>query len=126
MNNVVYAEYFDGFVLFSSSFYWTVGAFAAIILIVSATKLLKQTKPANLLGSSLIASIVFFLVSNFGAWMSGLTFPKTIEGLIACYAAGIPFFWNTLAGDLFYVAILFGVFEFYKSFTVKTELEIAK
>jgi hypothetical protein len=41
---------------------------------------------------------------------------------MACYAAGIPFFWNTLAGDLFYVAVLFGVYEFIKSYSSKMEL----
>jgi len=30
--------------------------------------------------------------------------------LAACYLAGIPFFWNTLAGDAFYAALLFGAF----------------
>jgi len=101
LNNIVYAQYFDGFVLFSNSFYWTVAAFAAILLILSNTKLLKEIKPMNLLGSSIIASVIFFLVSNFGSWMSGIIYPKTVAGLIACYTAGIPFFWNTLAGDLF-------------------------
>ena len=67
-----------------------------------------------------------FLVSNFGSWMSGITYPKTGAGLMACYTAGIPFFWNTLAGDLFYVAALFGVYEFYKSYTMKTKFEVAK
>jgi len=51
-------------------------------------------------------------VTNFGVWISGLTYPKTWEGLLACYTAAIPFFWNTLAGDLFYVGVLFGAFAF--------------
>ena len=41
-------------------------------------------------------------------------YPKTVEGLMACFAAGIPFFWNTLAGDLFYVTVLFGSYEVVK------------
>jgi hypothetical protein len=126
LNNIFYAQYFDGFVLFSDSFYWTIAAFAAIVLIISATKLLKEVKPLKLLGASFTASIIFFLVSNFGSWMSGITYPKTGAGLMACYTAGIPFFWNTLAGDLFYVAALFGVYEFYKSYTMKTKFEVAK
>jgi len=119
LNNVIYAQYFDGFVFFSSSFYWTVAAFAAIILIVSNTKLLNKIKPINLLGASLTASIIFFLVSNFGVWMS--MYPKTFAGLMTCYTAGIPFFWNTLAGDLFYVTTLFGIFEVYKYYSNKSE-----
>jgi hypothetical protein len=38
-------------------------------------------------------------------------YPKTIAGLMACYAAGIPFFGNTLLGDFVYAGILFGGFE---------------
>jgi hypothetical protein len=36
------------------------------------------------------------------------TYPKTAAGLVACYVAGVPFFWNTLADDAFYAALLFG------------------
>jgi hypothetical protein len=41
-------------------------------------------------------------------WAIMTNYPKTTSGLIACYVAGIPFFGNTLAGDAFYAAILFG------------------
>ena len=37
-------------------------------------------------------------------------YPKTFAGLVACYAAAIPFFQNTLAGDLVFTALLFGGF----------------
>jgi hypothetical protein len=37
-----------------------------------------------------------------------MSFPRTLQGLLACYLAGIPYFWNTLAGDAFYSAVLFG------------------
>ena len=55
--------------------------------------------------------------------MSGVMYPKTVEGLMTCYAAGIPFFWNTVAGDLFYVAVLFGAYEFVKSYTAEVAIE---
>jgi len=50
-------------------------------------------------------------VSNFGVWVSGIMYPKDLSGLAACYVAGIPFFQNTIFGDLFYSAVLFGTFE---------------
>ena len=50
--------------------------------------------------SVILSSIVFFLFTNFGVWL--IAYPKTFEGLIACYIAAIPFFGYTLAGDLFY------------------------
>jgi hypothetical protein len=55
-----------------------------------------------------IGAIQFFLVTNFGVWWLLRSFPRTAAGLVACYLAGIPHFWNTLAGDAFYVALLFG------------------
>jgi hypothetical protein len=59
---------------------------------------------------SLTASAIFFITTNFGAWLS-LTFayPKTLAGLMAAYAAGVPFFQNTVLADLAGTAILFGL-----------------
>jgi hypothetical protein len=37
-------------------------------------------------------------------------YEKSWAGLLSCYTAGLPFFWNTLAGDLFFTAVLFGGF----------------
>jgi hypothetical protein len=59
---------------------------------------------------SVVASTIFFLVTNFGVWALLDTFPQTGAGLIACYAAGIPYFRNTLASDLFYSLAMFGAF----------------
>jgi hypothetical protein len=59
--------------------------------------------------ATLAGAVQFFLVTNFAAWVTSTgTYPKTGGGLAACYIAGIPYFWNTLAGDAFYVALLFG------------------
>ena len=40
--------------------------------------------------------------------MTNTMYPKTSEGLLACYTAAIPFFWNTMAGDLVFTGLLFG------------------
>ena len=50
------------------------------------------------------ASVSFFIISNLGVWY--LSYPKDLNGLINCFVLAIPFFINTLAGDLFYTAIL--------------------
>ena len=57
--------------------------------------------------SALAASAVFFLVSNFGVWVEGNLYSRTGEGLVACYLAAVPFFWNTMVGDLVFT---FGIF----------------
>lgn len=109
LNNVVYGAYFDGFVWFYRGAWFTYGAFILIVLLGIFT--LRKIKVPNLLFSALGASVIFFLVSNFGVWFSGTMYPKDFGGLIACYTAGIPFFKNTVMGDLFYTAFLFGAFE---------------
>jgi hypothetical protein len=63
---------------------------------------------ARLGGAVLLGAIQFFLITNLGVWMFLNIYPKTFAGLMACYAAGVPFFWNTVAGDACYSALLFG------------------
>jgi hypothetical protein len=62
--------------------------------------------------ATLLGAIQFFLVTNFAVWQFMSTYPHTAAGLLSCYVAGIPFFWNTLAGDAFYVVVFFGGFAF--------------
>ena len=57
------------------------------------------------------SSVAFFTITNFGMWLFSGFYPVTYAGLVACYAAAIPFFQNTIAGDLFYAALLFGGFQ---------------
>ena len=84
------------------------GAFAVI---VAMGFLLKEKKTAlNVTGASLIAATFFFVVSNFAVWASDGLYPLTLQGLVTCYIAAIPFFQNWLAGTLFYTALLFGGF----------------
>jgi len=55
-------------------------------------------------------SVLFFIVTNFGVWLGSGMYAHTLAGLAACYSAAVPFFQNTLAGDLAYAALLFGGF----------------
>jgi hypothetical protein len=109
LNNAVYGAYFDRFVWFYSGSAFTYGAFALIAAF--GTVALRRVRIPALAVSALCASAIFYLVSNFGVWFSSGMYPKTFEGLTACYVAGLPFFKNTLLGDAFYVALLFGAFE---------------
>ena len=54
------------------------------------------------------SSVLFFLLTNFGAWMMSGLYAKTAGGLMQAYAAGIPFFQNSLLGNLVYAAVIFG------------------
>ncbi len=83
--------------------------YASFLLSVAIGFWVGQRRSAPRIGAATLAGAVqFFLVTNFGVWLSGMTYPKTAAGLAACYVAGIPFFWNTLASDALYAALLFG------------------
>ena len=112
LNNVLYAQYFDNFVWFYSGSLFTYGAFALIVLMGSYT--LRKKNIGTIIFSALGASVIFFIVSNFGVWLTSPLYAKTWTGLTACYVAAIPFLQNTLAGDLAYAAVLFGLFELSK------------
>jgi hypothetical protein len=62
--------------------------------------------------ASVAGSTVFFAVSNFGVWMGAgvqtLMYPHTLGGLAECYVAALPFFRNSVFGDLSYTALMFG------------------
>lgn len=62
----------------------------------------------GLVGCSLIASIAFFLVTNMVVWAEGRFYSTDAAGLIRCYLQALPFFRNTLLGDLFFSCFLFG------------------
>ena len=68
--------------------------------------------------ATLLGAIQFFLITNFAVWQFLSGYPHTATGLLACYIAGIPFFWNTLAGDAFYALLLFGSFAFAERFVL--------
>jgi hypothetical protein len=84
--------------------------YASFLVSVAIGFWLRRKRSAARIGAATLAgAIQFFLVTNFAVWASSIgSYPKTAAGLTACYIAGIPFFWNTLAGDALYAALLFG------------------
>ena len=75
-----------------------------------ATSGTRTRTPGRLALATCLASLQFFVITNFAIWAVGTTYAKSAAGLFTCYVAGLPYFGNTLAGDAFYVAILFGGF----------------
>lgn len=110
LNNLIYArlypEFYDGFMLFNIKGLPVYGAFIAVILI--GMFFIKKATIKNVLGSAVLASVVFFLVTNFAVWAGSVIYPKSLAGLLACYTAAVPFFWNTLLGNVVFVTVLFG------------------
>jgi hypothetical protein len=56
------------------------------------------------------SSVIFFVVTNFAVWLTSGMYPLDAAGLAKCYVAALPFFQNTLIGDLLWTAALFGSF----------------
>ena len=71
----------------------------------------KNKKWHTVLGGSLLASFIFFFLTNFAVWIFTPWYAKTFSGIVQCYLMALPFFKNTLLGDLFYVTIFFGAYE---------------
>lgn len=117
LNNVVYAQYFDTYQAFGDL--WVYGAF--LIAGVIGYVMMKKPSWLRLLGVSLTTGVIFYALTNFGVWMSGTLYTKDVAGLIECYTAALPFFRNTVLGNVFYSFVLFGLYEFViaKQFALK-------
>ena len=81
----------------------------ALIVVVGCLAISKVT-PLRVAGAALASSLSFFIITNFSMWLFSAIYPHTAAGFAACYVAAIPFFQNTVAGDLFYATLLFGGF----------------
>ena len=99
----------DIFLGFHSTMVFVYGSFILTGLIGVSLK--NHKKPGYILGASLLSSILFFLITNFGVWLVTDFYPHNFAGLIQSYTEAIPFFRNTVLGDLFYTAVFFGGFE---------------
>lgn len=80
-------------------------------------------KTSYILIASLVGSFLFFLVTNFGVWFVWNFYPKTLMGLLDCFIAGLPFFRNTLLGDMGYTVLFFGGYELVQKLLVRKAYE---
>lgn len=103
-----------GYELFTTMRIVIYGCFILITMI--GFLLSSKVRVLNIVFASLAGSVLFFVVTNFVVWagVSHNLYPNNMTGLVECYIAAIPFFRNTLLGDLLYVSVLFGSFEFAK------------
>jgi len=60
--------------------------------------------------ASVISSLLFYIVSNFGVWLMGW-YPRTLQGLLDCYIMAVPFLRNFTLATLMYAGIFFGLYE---------------
>jgi hypothetical protein len=93
--------------VFSWDHFVTWAWYAAILWLGS--QLRENTSWLRIGGAALASSVSFFVVSNFAVWACWNMYPKTLSGLMACYAAGLPFFRGTFVGDMLFTTVMFGL-----------------
>lgn len=85
--------------------------FSFILISIIGIALRKYKSVLTLLACSLSGSILFYLLTNFAVWALTGWYSHNFHGLINCYIMALPFFKNTLAGDIFYASVIFGAYE---------------
>jgi hypothetical protein len=110
INNTIARAYFpevNGIVWFSQ---YMIFNFLAILAIVFASRaILKVANARNVAISSILSSLIFYLVTNFGVWINPTSiFSKDFSGLMQTYIAGLPFLRTSIISTLFFSMILFG------------------
>jgi len=115
INNTTARIYFtenEGIIWFSN---YMLYSFASLTLIVLAGRfLLKKIAATNVIVSALAASVIFFLVSNFGIWVHATSsYSKDLSGLMTAYIAGLPFLRSSVVSTLLFTCILFGAYEWF-------------
>jgi hypothetical protein len=84
--------------------------FSVALIVLVGTVALRRRSALRIGAAAVVSSILFFAITNFGMWLFSGIYPRTVTGLEACFVAAIPFFQNTIAGDLFFATLLFGAF----------------
>lgn len=126
INNTVARSFFtahEGIVWYDS--YMIYNALAIIAIVLLSSQLLKKITVINVLLSVVSASVIFFLITNYGSWASEKSiYPSDFSGLMMSYTAGLPFFRSSLVGNLVFTTILFGSYEIIKSLVTRRAAQI--
>lgn len=89
-----------------------IAVYTSYLLIGLLGAAIKKYKSAEvIIAGSIIGSVLFFIITNFAVWQFSPWYAKSIQGLLKCYTMALPFFRNSLLGDLFYIAVFFGAYE---------------
>jgi len=102
--------------VYNMRFHWTDclewAGYIAVVLV--GWSLRGRVRVKGVLAAALAGPTAFFLISNFTVWLGWRMYPPTWQGLIECFAAGLPFFRNSLLSGLLYTMLLFGAFGLYR------------
>jgi hypothetical protein len=98
-------SYFYNYPIFGLWSLFTYSGFLFVAFLGS--KISKKSSCGKLIGLLISASFIFWLWTNFGAWLFIPSYSKNLSGLITCYISALPFLENALLGDLFWALIIF-------------------
>jgi len=90
---------------------WTWGSFVLAGLLGWWVR--QQPRANRVATAALVSSTLFYLITNFGVWLvgdGGMRYPHTLQGLVSCYGAALPFYRNAVFGDLTYTFALFQLY----------------
>jgi hypothetical protein len=109
LNNTVYTNVYPDFVLFDKDILWQSIAYSCSVIVGFYLLRSKATVSKTIIGA-LSSSMIFFIITNFGFWTTGMIYPLNPAGLMACFTAALPFYQSTLIGDLIYTTFFFGLY----------------
>ena len=99
----------DLYLGFHSTMFFT---YISLAIAVVIGLLIKQFKFLQITIGGLVSSVCFFLITNFGAWITLDMYEKNFAGLINSYTLAVPFFQNTLISTVLYLFLFKILFEF--------------
>lgn len=109
----------DFFLGFHSTMFYVYLSF--LLIAVIGRSIGKKYSVFFLFGVTFFSSLLFYLITNFGVWISTTMYTKNLSGLINCYLMGLPFLRNTVVGDLFYTSLFFYGYDFSSVFLIKVK-----
>lgn len=122
INNTVARPFFtetEGVVWFSN--YMIYNALAYVAITSLGILFLQKVSASKVVFLSLTSSVLFFLVTNFGVWMSEVSlYPRSFSGLMMSYTAALPFFRNSMLSTLVFSTMMFGSFSLLKRYLYNT------
>lgn len=101
----------EGYFLYEG-WYYVYGAF--LLMAIASRYIVKNVSVSTVFLSSVVAVLIHWLVTDFGVWIGGSLYPKTLPGFWACLVTAIPFELNFFLGTIMYSSMMFGAFEMLK------------
>lgn len=109
ITNTLYAQSNEGIVFFYPGWYWQYGVYILIPLL-SIALFKNKINLSKIAGMSVASPVLFFLITNFGTWLTSGLYPITMGGLGTCFLLALPFFKGYFLGTVVYSTVLFGTY----------------